>query len=303
MSTSKGSDSALPSLISLLHVTRILIHVHIRRSCLVAGFDYYMESHTEGLQIIRYNTTNAYQSPHTDFIAPNDLLDMDLDSSRTGGNRFATFVLYLSDHGTKDGGETVFTEADSGDPGKFDEMTQALKEFRSSTESTMFEEGSWQESLVATCRSRFSVQPKRSRALLFYSQNPDGLEDLSSKYAECPLFSGTKYVAKVWVWSTPREGSLGYPKNPRYVGQFSEERDEEEDQLNRKLVVFRNSGENPAFQNAQLYLGNHFYSSLGFDAPAVKVKSYEGHVWHVKVNGEIVQSFTIGSDMVHELMI
>jgi len=119
-----------------------------RRSCLVAGFDYYMESHTEGLQIIRYNTTNAYQSPHTDFIAPNDLLDMDLDSSRTGGNRFATFVLYLSDHGTKDGGETVFTEADSGDPGKFDEMTQALKEFRSSTESTMFEEGSWQESLV-----------------------------------------------------------------------------------------------------------------------------------------------------------
>lgn len=45
---------------------------------------------------------------------------------------------------------------------------------------------------VATCRSSFSVQPKLARALLFYSQTPDGLEDLSSKYSECPLFSGTK---------------------------------------------------------------------------------------------------------------
>ena len=124
---SKQSNAAVPFLASFVHLTRRLDRsFHTRRSCLVAGFDYYMESHTEGLQIIRYNTTRADQSPRTDFIAPNDLLDMDLDSSRTGGNRFATVVLYLSDHGIKDGGETVFTEAHSRDPEKYEEVSMNL---------------------------------------------------------------------------------------------------------------------------------------------------------------------------------
>jgi hypothetical protein len=35
-------------------------------------------------------------------------LEHDYDSARKGGNRFATILLYMSDLGPEDGGETVF---------------------------------------------------------------------------------------------------------------------------------------------------------------------------------------------------
>jgi hypothetical protein len=62
------------------------------------------------LQILRYNLTTAY-IPHLDWLDVNGLTEHDYDSAGTGGNRFATILLYMSDHGTGEGGETVFTEA------------------------------------------------------------------------------------------------------------------------------------------------------------------------------------------------
>lgn len=41
----------------------------------------------------------------------NDQLEHDYDTAHKGGNRFATILLYMTDLGEKDGGETVFTEA------------------------------------------------------------------------------------------------------------------------------------------------------------------------------------------------
>lgn len=48
---------------------------------------------------------------HMDWIDGDDSLEHDYESAAKGGNRFATILLYMSDLGEMDGGETVFTEA------------------------------------------------------------------------------------------------------------------------------------------------------------------------------------------------
>lgn len=80
-----------------------------RRGMSLLGFDEYAESFTDGLQILRYNESTAYNS-HLDWMEPIANSKHDFDSSAVGGNRFATILLYLSDMGDGDGGETVFTE-------------------------------------------------------------------------------------------------------------------------------------------------------------------------------------------------
>jgi len=52
--------------------------------------------------------SKAYNS-HLDFIEDNGgQLKHDYESKGTGGNRYATILLYMSDLGDDDGGETVF---------------------------------------------------------------------------------------------------------------------------------------------------------------------------------------------------
>jgi len=80
-----------------------------RRCFDVLGFDKYIESFSDGLQILRYNLTTAYNK-HMDWIQGNDQLEHDYESSGKGGNRFATILLYMTDLGENHGGETVFTE-------------------------------------------------------------------------------------------------------------------------------------------------------------------------------------------------
>ena len=81
-----------------------------RRGVSLLGFDEYTEGFTDGLQILRYNQSTAYNS-HLDWMDPNESSEYDLDSYGVGGNRFATILLYLSDLGENDGGETVFPKA------------------------------------------------------------------------------------------------------------------------------------------------------------------------------------------------
>jgi len=69
------------------------------------GFDEYWHSHTDGLQVLRYNLTTAY-IPHYDYIEPSKSRDFDLDSAGVGGNRFATVLLYMTDIPEDGGGET-----------------------------------------------------------------------------------------------------------------------------------------------------------------------------------------------------
>jgi len=45
---------------------------------------------------------------------------------------------------------------------------------------------------VANCRTRLAVRPHSSRAVLFYSQHPDGSVDDSSLHGGCPVIKGEK---------------------------------------------------------------------------------------------------------------
>ena len=96
----------------------------------------------------------------------------------------------------------------------------------------MFPEESWQRGMVADCRTMFTVKPKRGfisiplffryfeviknyvilffegEAILFYSQLPDGKVDPMSIHGGCPVLSGTKWAANLWVWNGPRNGHM-----------------------------------------------------------------------------------------------
>lgn len=81
-----------------------------RRRCFsVLGFDEYIESLADGLQVLRYNKTTAY-IPHLDWIDDDfKREEHDFESLGVGSNRFATILLYMSDLKETSGGETVFS--------------------------------------------------------------------------------------------------------------------------------------------------------------------------------------------------
>ena len=166
----------------------------IKKRCMtVLGFDEYHESHTDGLQILRYNLTTAY-TPHMDYLDNFDSDPYDYDSSKRGGNRFATILLYMSDLKDEDGGETVFSDAPPIGESVLRPSSDVIRELRSSGSALdVLEEGSWEEDMAAKCKSRLAVKPYKSRAVLFYSQLPNGELDKMSKHGGCPVLSGTKW--------------------------------------------------------------------------------------------------------------
>lgn len=167
----------------------------------VLGYDEYDEGHTDGLQILRYNLTKAY-IPHMDYLDSDryDTEGYDFDSAAKGGNRYATILLYMSDLGEHDGGETVFAKGwPVGQPEEEHvNLPQALKALRESGDAEALMEGSWQEEMVAQCRSRLAVRPNSARAVLFYSQHPDGSPDKASLHGGCPVLRGEKWAANLW---------------------------------------------------------------------------------------------------------
>ena len=121
----------------------------------------------------------------------------DFDASKLGTNRFATILLYMSDlKGESDGGETVFKNAWPVGLPEEDRKTrnQALTELREAGDADFLQKGSWEELMVADCRSRLAVKPHSARAVLFYSQHPNGMEDTSSLHGGCPVLKGEKWA-------------------------------------------------------------------------------------------------------------
>jgi hypothetical protein len=247
----------------------------IKRRCLtVLGFDEYIEGHTDGLQILRYNTSKAYIA-HQDYMdVVNPRSNYNFDSAKKGGNRFATILLYMSDLSEHDGGETVFEKAwPVGVPeGERKDLKTAIRELRASGDSSHLKEGSWEEEMAALCRSRLAIRPHSSRAVLFYSQLPNGKEDLFAKHGGCPVLSDTpKWAANLWTWNAPREGFVGAPMKEGTSTTSSPK------QANKQLqAVFKNLGNDPHFKEAELYFEETLWGKLGHGDPPLVAYTYEG---------------------------
>lgn len=133
-----------------------------------------------------------------DWIDDDGRQEHNYDSAGKGGNRFATILLYMTDQGENDGGETVFVAAKSLEGDTLDYQT-ALEELRNSDKGTLFQPNSWEEKMVASCRSSLAVRPNSARAVLFYSQLPNGSADPSSLHGGCPVLSDQpKWAANLW---------------------------------------------------------------------------------------------------------
>jgi len=269
----------------------------VKRRCFnVLGLDEYVESMADGLQVLRYNKTTAYV-PHLDWIDdPGRRQEHNFDSEGVGSNRFATILLYMSDLGEKDGGETVFTE---GWPSGMPEeeripYEKALIELRGSGDAKDLAKGSWEEEMVAKCRSRLAIRPHSSRAVLFYSQLPNGKPDKASLHGGCPVLGDDpKWAANLWVWNAPRGGYPGSPVNEDVVKKNRAKGAKEEDYPGKKHAMFTNRGDDSRFKNAKLHFQDTFWGDLGFGDPPLAVNTYEGHVWNVMVDGKTLQSFVI----------
>ncbi|KAL7489496.1 hypothetical protein ACHAW6_015127 [Cyclotella cf. meneghiniana] len=271
----------------------------VKRRCMdVLGFDQYEESLTDGLQVLRYNKTTAYV-PHLDWIDDYQKKEEhNYDSAGVGSNRFATILLYMSDMGEGDGGETVFTRGWPAEQTEKDYVPfeAALDQLRESGDvAGILEEGSWEEAMVARCRSRLAVRPHSSRAVLFYSQEPDGTPDQKSLHGGCPVISGEKWAANLWVWNAPRGGFPGAPVNKEVVERNLASNKQSQDSLQKK-VSFSNAGRDERFRNAELFFQETFWGKLGFGDPDLNVNTFEGHEWNVKVGDEVLRKIVINKN-------
>ena len=169
--------------------------VDLKKRCFdVLGMRPYQENMADGLQVLRYNVTTAYIG-HLDWIDPSPSVDHDFVTSGKGSNRYATILLYMTDMVKEEGGETVWVKAPPIDPSNAPSQEDAISGIRDDANlSKLFEEGSWQEKMVAQCRSSLSVTPRRAKSVLFYSQLPDGTVDRASEHGGCPVLTDKKQV-------------------------------------------------------------------------------------------------------------
>jgi hypothetical protein len=155
------------------------------------------------------------------------------------------------------GGETVFPEAWPPEIAEEDRipLPEAIKQLRESGDADTLKTGSWEEKMAAQCRTRLSVKPNHTRAVLFYSQFPDGTLDPKSMHGGCPVLKGTKLAANLWTWSGIRPEFDGAPTKRELTQQ------EVDDNTPKKIsAVFINSGKDERFdENAQVY-----YDEAGF---------------------------------------
>jgi hypothetical protein len=218
----------------------------------------------------------------------------DYSSAGVGGNRFATILLYLSDLDENAGGETVFKNSWPEGTKEEDKvpLERAIEELRQSEAGSLLKQGSWEEELTAYCRTRLAVKPKKARAVLFYSQYPNGAQDHMAHHGACPVLQGTKWAANLWVWSAPMSD---YEFAPRLW------QEEESRQLS---ATFRNTGKNPKFDEAKLWYDDEmFFGDLGPNDPPIVVNTFAGHKWCVKVGVPIVRTLFIADEESQEFEI
>ncbi len=150
---------------------------------------------------------------------------------------------------------------------------------------------------AAQCRTRLAIRPNSARAVLFYSQHPNGVADDASLHGGCPVLQGEKWAANLWVWNTPREGFFGSPLNPNAAKEEIKNTDSPTPQYNQVSATFRNTGRDPAFANAELFYDKEtFWGKLGHKDPDLGANTFEGHRWDVKVDGKIVKTWVVDKE-------
>jgi hypothetical protein len=205
----------------------------------------------------------------------------------------------MTDLGENGGGETVFPGAWNPETPKDQRQSlrQAIQSLRASGDGDAagIKRDSWEEEMVATCRSKLAVKPYRGRAVLFYSEHPNGKPDQMSKHGGCPVLNGEKWAANLWVWNTPRGDFEGQPLREDLIKQGV--KPPQNKAAPDVLATFRNTGKNPAMKEADLYYdeGLH-WGKLGHGSPPLRANTFEGHRWNIRVDGKIVQNWVIGKD-------
>eukprot|EP00617_Octactis_speculum_P018039 CAMPEP_0185760138 /NCGR_PEP_ID=MMETSP1174-20130828/18987_1 /TAXON_ID=35687 /ORGANISM="Dictyocha speculum, Strain CCMP1381" /LENGTH=278 /DNA_ID=CAMNT_0028440823 /DNA_START=807 /DNA_END=1643 /DNA_ORIENTATION=- len=230
----------------------------------------------DGLRIMRYNKSTAY-TPVADYLQ-DDNSGHDFDSAELGSNRFVSIILYLSD--VTGGGETVFTEAASmmhQDPYTIQKQQQIL---------TDASENAWEHELLNQCFTRLALHPKKARAILFYSQHPNGTHDPNSRHGGCPVREGTKWAANLWIWNQAR---AGYPLAPvkRSARGLDRKESVQRDRLLTQAKGLQDASTRATFRNVDgppdaLLL---YEKQLWDDFPrgkTITVNTFAGHVWNVR---------------------
>jgi prolyl 4-hydroxylase len=130
----------------------------------------------EPMQVVRYLPGEFYM-PHTDYFQGNPVYD---PMFHNGSNRFATVFMYLNDVET--GGETIF-------PGGEEGVMWGLERLKDE---------------CVPYAQHIQQYPRKGKAILFYSQHPNGTLDKNSVHAACPPLGSVKWAANLWVWNRPQ---------------------------------------------------------------------------------------------------
>ena len=67
----------------------------------------------------------------------------------------------------------------------------------------------------------------------------------------------------------------------------------QEPEFKQVVATFRNTGKDPTMAGAELRYTDQHWGNLGHGDPPMSANTYQGHVWNIYVNGQVVKSFTI----------
>ncbi|KAJ1449296.1 hypothetical protein M885DRAFT_536258 [Pelagophyceae sp. CCMP2097] len=251
------------------------------RAFALLGFEGYDVRLADGIQVLRYAHAQGYVQ-HTDYLTrPAGVTKEAMDPAVGGANRLATLFLYLSD--VEDGGQTVFPKVSR--PLEVPDKVKGTLEQRSLTgdelaafQSSLGEKvSSWEHFMVEDCYSKLAVRPKKGRAILYYSQHADGALDSLSTHGGCPVLTGEKWAANLWVWND----AIPFTSNRVEAGADKE--------MSAEFVNVNGR------EGLGLYWEDSLLAALPSHAASrTSINTYAGHRFRIKdADGAVVADITI----------